>query len=109
MPVYITNPDCFPRIAQIEGSGWAEREVEQQKRGAVRESFFSVRKEYMEAVQQCPEDPTSLMANNVIYGESGYARYIVKNDGEVVLDGSSVRKEKADLAEAAGFKVTVTK
>jgi len=45
------------------------------------------------------------MDNKVIYGESGYARYIVRDDGEIVLDQDSTRPARAQQAREVGFKV----
>lgn len=104
MPIFITSPECFLKLKQLEGGPWADRQNLLQNR-TQRENFFAVRKAYMDAQQQSPDAPTDLMENRTIYGEGGYARYVVQKNGEVVLDGSSVRREKATLAEAAGVRV----
>lgn len=110
MPVYIVDPDAFEKMAQVEGAAWAAYSTTHR----ARESFFAVRQAYCDVLCELErygeKDPVAghaaeLMDNNVIYGESGYARYVVRNDGEIVLDRSSTRPERAQKAREVGFRV----
>jgi len=108
MPVFVTDPDAFDKLVAVEGASWGRYTLSHPD---VRESFLHVRKAYCDAVcelRSYGKDPaavTELMDNNTIYGESGYARYSVRNNGEIVLDSSSTRSERVQKARAAGFRV----
>jgi hypothetical protein len=109
MSVRITDPDAFEKMTAVEGERWARYTT--QRRAT--ENFFHVKESYCEAVcmlKKVGQDPvagraTELMEGNVIYGDAGYARYIVQNSGEIVLDGRTTRPERVQQAKAVGFRV----
>ena len=113
MPVYITDPDALERLRRVEGENWYTLE-----RGAqyFREKLEAFRRFQAMLAEEGVDDwgttPPILLTedltqeiDNVLYGAAGYARYIINGEGQLVLDGSSTREEKVQLALAEGFRV----
>lgn len=118
--VFVFDPDVLDRLAAVEGAPWAEG----QRTGA---GLGGPPAEVAHTIAAFQAAWTTLQAElagtgetwggtldpgdfggprgGTIYGEGGYARYVVRGDGEVVLLGNSTRPEKVTLARAAGFRV----
>lgn len=61
-----------------------------------------------EATPGAQSEPVRLFmegGDGALYGDGGYARYIVASNGELVLLGSSTRQERREKALSVGFSV----
>lgn len=73
--VNINDTDAIQKISEVEGSRWQKSQVESARRGE----------------------------QDVIYGNSGVARYIVLEGGEIGY--SQMHGTQPDKASSAGFKI----
>jgi len=73
--VNINDTDATQKITEVEGSRWQTNQVESARKGE----------------------------QDVIYGNSGVARYIVHEDGEIGY--SQMHGTQPDKARSAGFKL----
>jgi len=113
--VFIYDLDALDKLAELEGAEWLENDQrmwQQYRSGNTAHGFVSAWK-YAHA-NMSPEDSPYWkdyfagavgIELGVIYGEGGYARFAVTDEGEIVLEGSSTRAERIDRATALGFRV----
>ncbi len=109
MAVYLGDRDLLTKLTAVEGERWLRADAEGfAERGSSTTAHFFLAEWRKRAELTEEERPywAEVLPSRTIYGEGGYARYIVRGDGEVVLDGGSTRKERADLAERLGFRVS---
>jgi hypothetical protein len=110
--VHIDDPDALSKLAQLEGDRWLadDRRTWTLYRSATTAHAFL----HAWNVGHAPEVPEadrqywreiSDLPLSCIYGDGGYARFPVADDGEIVLDAGSTRPEKIARAEALGFRV----
>jgi hypothetical protein len=93
MPVNINAPDAFERMVHIEGQTWREQQS-RESQGTHEYSFL-----YALSKHQNREGPA------VIYGEGGWSRWLVTQEGEIILLRSTTTATKVEAAIAAGFTV----
>jgi hypothetical protein len=118
MPVYIGDPDTLDKLEAIEGARWRADDLrmwQQYRSGNTAHAFvFAWRHTHSPKSGLSPQDEPywkDFFAGDfgielgVIYGDAGYSRYTVKDDGEIVLDAGSTRPEKALRAQQVGFRV----
>lgn len=112
MSVYIFDANALALMGQVEGAEWLERQ--QSAAESTGSNFISFKRAWDLAVELGETwsdnvDPKLVdvcqFSDGAIYGEGGYARYIVRSDGEIVLLRWSTRSEKLQLAVKTGFSV----
>lgn len=112
MSLYIFDPNALQVLGQIEGADWLKLQSNRPANGYSFQAYLDTW-ERLKAEGYTPFPGNispylfDIVSDGAIYGESGYARYIVRGDGEIVLLRWSTRPEKIALAESLG--VTVTK
>ncbi len=114
--VRIDDPDVVDVMGQVEGPAWARSQVGSRSGYAV-PAFVEAYRKLLEVARAEGVSPEEFDANvnprdwdgpdsdGTIYGEGGYARYVVRSNGEVVLVASSTRPEKIAIARRVGIKV----
>jgi hypothetical protein len=108
MAVYLGDRDFLTKLTAVEGERWLRADAEGfAGRGSSTTAHFFLAEWRKRAELSEKDRPywAEILPSRTIYGEGGYARYVVRNDGEVVLDGGSTHKEKTSLAERLGFRV----
>ena len=101
MAVFISDPDAFEKIQQIEGPNYTDNG------GAY--SFSAYFRAWYDYYRPYPEHISPEMTVDVdggdgaIYGEGGYNRYIVMGDGEIIFNPLFARPEKVEQATRVGF------
>jgi hypothetical protein len=109
--VHITDPDALNKMAELEGPQWLKT---QQQNPKSHYSFPAYLNAWKEIEDQGIQGEDVLWAfrelldggDGAIYGDGGYSRYTVTNNGEIVLQGWSTRDEKKEKAKQLGFTVT---
>ena len=116
--LYIYEADCLHKLAALEGSSWADLQASGKphtvsslvRAWAAKQQVSQVGQESRQC-DEFAEEPLSSFTDsgacdsNVIYGDGGWARYVVRPDGEVVLLGSTTRQERCDAARQQGIRV----
>lgn len=95
MSVNINNEGALHLMAQIEGGHWEKRQLEDTA-GYGEYGFFWACNQIDRG-----EGPVT------IYGDGGYARYHVRQDGTIILLGGTTTQQKEEHAAKLGFDVTL--
>src|SRR5271166_3215965 len=116
--VYIYDTDALDKLAELEGQRWLQddqRMWQKYRSGNTAHAFqfawWETHKPGVLGPQDLPFWKDYFAGDmgielGIIYGDGGYARFAVRDDGEIVLEGSSTRAEKIERAEQLGFRVT---
>lgn len=111
--LHIADPDALARLVQVEGEHWLAL---QNQRPTASDGFYAweeawrLKASYVVEHPDYADEPISSFIDNyhgdgAIYGEGGYARYVVRPDGEIVLLRWSVRQEKLERAASLGIAI----
>jgi len=115
--VFIYDPDALDKLAELEGQRWLADDLrmwQQYRSGNTAHAFqfawWETHKPGVLGPQDLPFWKDYFAGDmgielGVIYGDGGYARFMVTDAGEIVLEASSTRKEKVERAEQIGFRV----
>ncbi|MEK7630186.1 MAG: hypothetical protein AAB432_02260 [Patescibacteria group bacterium] len=112
MPVFIFQKNAFKKMIQVEGEGFREREndTDDYSFKAFHDHWKNLsknNKRYSPRVKA--EFTISVHDSSTIYGFGGWHRYVVMNNGEILLIKSSVLKWKQEWilkkAKKVGFKI----
>lgn len=109
MSVYIYQPDAFDRLLVAEGPRYLS-EGPQSNSGydfaTYLEAWNRARSERLHWPDNVNPSYVGLPeGDGAIYGTGGYSRYIVRQDGEIVLLGSTASSATQERALAVGFQV----
>lgn len=109
MSVYIFQADALSRLAAVEGEAWLKQQGHQSRSPY---GFHAWHTAWLAKTAAGPDYADSPVrdfldgsGDGAIYGDSGYDRYVILPDGEVVLLAWSARHEKRLLATAQGIRV----
>ncbi len=109
MSVRLTDPDALERLAALEGESWLQ---EQYRRPTSPYGFLAMRAAWdARAASEFAHDEsvsfTDFMdtPNRVLYGEGGWARFMVSDEGIITLLAGTTRPAKASRALELGFDV----
>jgi hypothetical protein len=108
MSVYIFDADALAKLAAVEGQPWAEQQARKRQSPYGFYAWLAAWQEKESLSETYPDASVRDFLENgdgTIYGDGGYARYVVCSDGELVLLGSSTRDAKKAVAVAQGFTV----
>jgi len=115
--VFIYDLDALDKLAELEGAHWLEddRRMWQQYRSgntahAFQFAWWHTHKPGVLEPQDLPYWKEYFAGDmgielGVIYGDGGYARFAVTDEGEIVLEGNTTRAEKIERAAQLGFRV----
>lgn len=105
--VHIEDPDALDKLCALEGENWLEL---QHRRPEAPYSFFVILEAWnlkKSLGDEYADEPLSTFLSggdsNVLYGEGGWARFVVRSDGEIRLVASSTREVKVRKAVELGF------
>ncbi len=109
MTVRLTDADALERLAALEGDQWLQ---EQHRRPSSPYGFFAMKTawEARAASEMAHDDSVSFTdfmdsPNRVLYGEGGWARFHVADDGVITLLAGTTRPAKVSRAQELGFDV----
>ncbi len=115
--VFIYDTDALDKLAELEGQRWLQddqRMWQKYRSGNTAHAFqfawWETHKPGVLGPQDLPFWKDYFAGDmgielGIIYGDGGYARFAVRDDGEIVLEASSTRAEKVERAEQLGFRV----
>lgn len=106
---HISDADLFERMTRIEGARWAAQQRAQPeapygllRKLALWEAFqLSEERQHPEASWA---DLLESSDERVVYGEGGYHRYVVRDNGDVCFSQMHAREPARQLAQELGFK-----
>lgn len=101
MSILITDSDWIDKIQQIEGKVWLHMQEHAQKRGDLSYTVFGAWKHWVGFERFSQDDRFSY----VIYGDGGWNRYFIRNDGRVAFSRHHGYKHSLELAERVGFDI----
>ena len=104
----INNPDLFVTLEALEGLRWAETDRQGGEHSLTKLiavwAEYKTHKEEWELGGFNTETAQLLGHSGVVYGEGGWARYLIRGE-EIVLDGSSTHNDKKEKALSLGIRV----
>jgi hypothetical protein len=107
---HIGDEDLLARITQIEGPRWEALQREHPTRPYGLAHKQALWREFQASdLAQEPgvfwSDVLESLDHRVIYGEGGYHRYVVRDDGEVCFSRSHAREPSTAMAVKLGFRL----
>ena len=111
MPIFIYDPDALDKLTAVEGESWKRHQLENARDSNSFPTWVRAWNHMKSEGLDCAPDNFSpgmvfdSIGDGAIYGEGGYARYIVRCTGEIVLLKWSTRDAKLELAKEVGFTV----
>lgn len=121
MGVFISDLDALDKLAELEGQRWRadDKRIWDEYRSGNTAHAFQFAWNYTHSPAGANLVPGSSDEHfwkdwfagefgielGVIYGDGGYARFAVRDSGEIVLEASTTRQEKVERAEQLGFRV----
>lgn len=103
--INILDDNAFEKMTELEGQNWADYQSQNKNS---RYNFFAFKKAFEEYKNQKDftwQEYRKDLKLDVIYGEGGYARFVVNDLGIITLLANTTRQEKIDKAKQLEFKV----
>ena len=105
----INDPTIFARMEAVEGFRWAAVDRRGGEYSLTRllaaYADYEAHKAEWDLHKFDAETAQLFGHSAVINGEGGWARYVIRGDGELVLERGSTHQDKCRKAEAEGFRI----
>ncbi|KWT98275.1 MULTISPECIES: hypothetical protein [unclassified Variovorax] len=105
--MHIAEKQTFERMVEMEGDAWRKAQLANPNQ---RYGFHVLLTAWQELQALDPLEPAAgirdIVAEPVIYGEGGYHRYVVSDQGEVRFSKMHARQVNVEKAVALGFSLT---
>ena len=109
MSLYIFDETALAVLGELEGKPWLELQSRNDTSPYCFPAWRKAWDEKVRAGEEYRDEPVASFlegsGDGAIYGEGGYARFVVQADGELVLLRWSATESKVRKAERLGLRI----